>query len=71
MSKSKLPDLLKGYRSMRRFRQEKRQEAKEVQEKLYWLAAHSEHTPAASDIRDMQILLDRIQLDLSQKRWGK
>lgn len=55
----------------RRFRQEKRQEAKEVQEKLYWLAAHSEHTPAASDIRDMQILLDRIQLDLSQKRWGK
>lgn len=65
------PDIHKAYGSMRRFRQEKRREVNEVQDRLYWLAIYSEHTPAASDIRDMQILLDRIQMDLSQKRWGK
>jgi hypothetical protein len=65
------PDIHKAYGSMRRFRQHKRQEVATVQDALRWLVWCSEHTPAASDIRDMQILLDRIQMDLSQKRWGK
>lgn len=73
MSKSKMhPDIQSLYgRRIRWFRKRKREEARRVRAVLSRLALEAEYTPAASDIRDMQILLDRIQMDLSQKRWGK
>jgi hypothetical protein len=63
--------IMEEYGTARGFRQSKRREAHRVRRVLKHLYSGCAFTPAASDIRQVGILLDRIVKNLSQANWGK
>lgn len=72
MSTPEIPkDIIIAYGSARKFRKAMRFRASNAFKIVRVLDALRAFLPASQDIHDARILLDRIRLDLSQKRWGK
>lgn len=60
-----------AYGSKRKFRQAMRSKIWTAGQIVRTLDTLREFLPASEDIHDAKILLDRIQMHLSQKKWGK
>lgn len=60
------------YGGSRNFRIQMRRAVAQARKAIEPLGTLGTFTPAGrSDIHDVQVLLDRIRLDLSQENWGK